>query len=80
MSRRNEEAIAQFLDAHDVGDELDGTVHSIVPFGAFIEVAEGVQGLLHESEYRQRPELGSSIRVRIAAMDPEARRMSLLPI
>lgn len=80
MSRRNEEAIAQFLASHHVGDELDGTVDSIVSFGAFVEVAEGVHGLLHESEYRERPELGRSIRVRVAAVDSEARRMSLVPV
>ena len=34
MSRRNEVAIAQFLDSHDVGDELNVTVHSIVQVAA----------------------------------------------
>lgn len=80
MSRRNEAALARFLDSHQVGDELDGTVDSIVSFGAFIELDEGVHGLLHESVCRERPQLGSSVRVRIAAMDLEARRMSLLPV
>ena len=80
MSRRDEEAIERFLDAHDVGDELAGVVDSIVSFGAFIKVAEGVHGLLHESEYRDRPSLGSAIKVRIADVDREARRMSLLPV
>ncbi len=79
MSRRNEVAIAQFLDAHGVGDELSGTVDSLVSFGAFIELADGVHGLLHTSEYREAPDIGSSIRVRIAAVDLEARRMSLVP-
>ena len=79
MSRRNEHAIRQFLAAHHVGDILDGTVQSIVAFGAFIEVADAVQGLLHESEFRQPPELGASIRVRIAAIDTDAARMSLVP-
>lgn len=80
MSRRNEDAIARFLDAHQVGDELDGTVHSIVSFGAFIEVADGVHGLLHVSEFREPPDVASHIRVRIAAVDVEARRMSLQPV
>jgi small subunit ribosomal protein S1 len=79
LSRRNEVAIAQFLDAHEVGDELTGTVESIVSFGAFIKVAEDVHGLLHVSEYREAPEVGSALRVRIAAVDLEACRMSLVP-
>lgn len=79
MSRRNEVAIAQFLGSHEVDDELNGTVDSIVSFGAFIQLADGVHGLLHVSEYQETPEVGSSIRVRIAAVDLEARRMSLVP-
>lgn len=79
MSRRDEVAIAQFLDSHEVGDELSGTVDSIVSFGAFIEFANGVHGLLHVSEYSEQPEVGSSIRVRIAAVDLEARRIGLVP-
>lgn len=79
MSRRNEVAIAQFLDSHQVGDELSGKVDSIVSFGALIELADGVHGLLHVSEYREAPEVGIAIRVRIAAVDREARRMSLSP-
>ena len=79
MSRRNEEAIKQFLTAHDVGDELDGTVHSIVAFGAFIEVADDVQGLLHESDFQSPPAMGAQVRVRISAVDKDAARMSLVP-
>lgn len=79
MSRRNEAAVQQFLAHHKVGDILDGTVQSIVSFGAFIEVADEVQGLLHESEWRERPELGAPMRVRIADIDVGAGRMSLLP-
>ena len=80
MSReRNEEAIARFLADHKVGDVVDGTIESIVAFGAFVELAGGVQGLVHQSEYREPPSLGAPIRVRIAAIDVDAGRMSLLP-
>lgn len=80
MSHRNEESIAEFLNAHQVGDELAGTVDSLVSFGAFIEVADGVHGLLHVAEYRDPPEPGERVRVRIVAMDPEAGRFSLRPV
>ena len=79
MSHRNEEAIKQFLTAHGVGDVIDGTVHSIVSFGAFIEVAADVQGLLHESDWQSPPEMGAQVRVRISAVDKDAARMSLVP-
>jgi hypothetical protein len=35
----------------------------------FYELADGIHGLLHESEYRERPTLGSALQVRIAAVD-----------
>jgi small subunit ribosomal protein S1 len=79
MSRRNEEAIKQFLAAHAVGDVMDGTVHSIVSFGAFVEVAPEVQGLVHESDWQSPPEMGAQVRVRISAVDNNAARMSLVP-
>ena len=44
-----------FTARHTVGDVLDGRVARVVPFGAFIEVADGVHGLLVGSE---RPQAG----------------------
>ena len=79
MSRRNEVAMARFLGCHQVGDELSGKVDSIVSFGAFVELADGAHGLLHVSEYGEAPEVGSAVRVRIAAVDREAGRISLTP-
>ncbi len=38
---------------------FDGTVTSVVPFGAFVEVAEGVNGLLADTVWLGRPESGS---------------------
>ncbi|MGH4027266.1 MAG: S1 RNA-binding domain-containing protein [Pseudonocardiaceae bacterium] len=68
-----------FLARHAGGGVLNGRVMQVVAFGAFVEVAEGVVGLLHQSEWSARPEPGSSISVTIAEVDLENRRMSLLP-
>ncbi|MEU4228224.1 S1 RNA-binding domain-containing protein [Nonomuraea sp. NPDC026600] len=61
-----------FTSRHAVGDVLDGSVARVVPFGAFIEVADGVHGLLVGSD---RPEAGSSVSVRIAEIDHDNRRL-----
>lgn len=38
----------------EVGDVYDGLVKSIQPYGAFVEIAEGTDGLLHISEIAHR--------------------------
>jgi polyribonucleotide nucleotidyltransferase len=57
---------------------LDGRVTQVLPFGAFVEVAEGIQGLLPKSAWSAQPVTGSRIAVRIASIDVENRRMSLV--
>lgn len=68
-----------FVTRHATGGVIDGVVVSVVPFGAFVDVGEGVHGLLHASSWAARPEPGSRVAVRIQALDVENRRMSLIP-
>lgn len=68
----------EFVANYGGGGVIDGWVTRVVPFGAFVEVAEGVQGLLHESSWFVRPKPGSAIQVRIAGIDVENRRISLV--
>ena len=67
-----------FLDRHQVGDRVEGVVSSLVSFGAFVEVGDGVEGILHASVWRSRPEMGSVIEVELAAVDAVNRRLSLV--
>jgi small subunit ribosomal protein S1 len=39
-----------FFEQHHVGDVLHGKVLRVASFGAFVEIAEGVEGLCHNSE------------------------------
>jgi len=39
-----------FLESHKVGNNLEGVVTRIASFGAFVEIADGIEGLLHVSE------------------------------
>lgn len=74
-----------FSGAHGVGDVVDGKVTKTVPFGAFVAVSEGVEGLVHVSEiaihHVESPELELSVdqpvKVKITEIDGERRRISL---
>ena len=64
-----------FVARHGVGDLVDGQVTTVLPFGAFIRVAEGFDGLLVGED---RPQLGSTVSVRIADVDHEKHRLKLV--
>jgi small subunit ribosomal protein S1 len=74
-----------FADGTDVGAILDGEVTKTVPFGAFISVGDGVEGLVHVSEiaihHVESPELelsiGQEVRVKVTEIDADRRRVSL---
>lgn len=81
MSRHTHEVSPQawqeFIAAHSDGGPLQGQVVSVVPFGAFVECAEGIHGLLHKSEWAAEPQPGTTIAVRIVSVDLASRRFSL---
>jgi small subunit ribosomal protein S1 len=74
-----------FARDNEVGDVIDGLVTKTVPFGAFVSVSDGVEGLVHVSEIAihrvESPELelsiGQSVKVKITEKDDERRRISL---
>jgi small subunit ribosomal protein S1 len=80
MSQQHSNAAQAFIAHHAVGDVLDGRVVSLVPFGAFVELAHEVHGLLHRSEWTGRPAPGEALRVEILAVDPASGRLSLRTI
>ncbi len=74
-----------FSREHEVGSVVDGNVTKTVPFGAFVSVGEGVEGLVHVSEIAahrvESPELelsiGQPVKVKVTEMDESRRRVSL---
>ncbi|GAB4050760.1 S1 RNA-binding domain-containing protein [Catellatospora paridis] len=58
----------------NAGDVLVGQVVKIVPFGAFVSIADDAHGLLHGET---GPQVGSSVTVRILEIDRERNRASL---
>jgi len=69
----------RFTARYGVGDVVDGEVVKVVPFGAFIRVGTSVDGLAPQSLWPNLPAAGSRIRVRIAAIDADHRRVSFSP-
>ncbi|MDA0183742.1 30S ribosomal protein S1 [Solirubrobacter phytolaccae] len=73
------------VDTYHVGDELEGSVTKVVAFGAFVEILEGVEGLVHISELaeqhvenpREIVGPGDDVKVRILEIDADRRRLSL---
>lgn len=67
------------------GDVIEGKVVRITPFGAFVEVEKGVDGLVHVSqisyEWLENPtsalSIGQEVQAKILALDPAAKKMSL---
>lgn len=50
----------------NVGDEFDGVVKSVVDFGVFIELKDGVDGLLHISKVKTPLNVGERVKVRVS--------------
>jgi small subunit ribosomal protein S1 len=71
-------------EALNEGDTITGTVRSLVPYGAFIDLG-GVDGLLHISDIAytriDKPEdvltVGQELQVKILKIDPDNQKISL---
>jgi predicted RNA-binding protein with RPS1 domain len=85
LKETQEDPWRRVLSAYHVGDELEGAVTKVLAFGAFVEILEGVEGLLHISELAQEHvenpreivQPGDEVRVKILEIDAERRRLSL---
>jgi small subunit ribosomal protein S1 len=72
-----------FFAQHHVGDVLHGKVLRVASFGAFVEIAEGIEGLCHNSEAvdgNGQPltlEPGAEHDFKIIKMNPEEKKVGL---
>ncbi|MEU9744413.1 S1 RNA-binding domain-containing protein [Streptomyces niveus] len=61
-----------------MGQTPRGRVTRLIPFGVFVEVADGVQGLVHRDELtREVAEAGAEMNVVVTDVDRERRRLLL---
>lgn len=85
LKKTQEDPWHAFARAHRLGDVVSGKITKLVPFGAFVQVAEGIEGLVHISELSEEhvelPErvvsTGQEVDVRIIDIDLDRRRISL---
>jgi small subunit ribosomal protein S1 len=85
LKQTQEDPWQRVVSTYNVGDVLEGKVTKVVAFGAFVEVMEGVEGLVHISELAQHHvenprdvvHPGDVGRVKILEIDEERRRLSL---
>jgi small subunit ribosomal protein S1 len=74
-----------FARTHAIGQVAPGKVTKLVPFGAFVRVADGIEGLVHISELsgkhvelaEQVVSVGDDVFVKVIDIDLERRRISL---
>jgi small subunit ribosomal protein S1 len=85
LKQTQEDPWQRVVDTYNVGDDLEGTVTKVVTFGAFVEIMDGVEGLVHISELanhhvenpREVVQPGDEVRVKVLEIDSERRRLSL---
>jgi small subunit ribosomal protein S1 len=85
LKQTQEDPWQRIVNTYNIGDELEGTVTKVVTFGAFVEILDGVEGLVHISELaahhvenpREIVQPGDELRVKILEIDSERRRLSL---
>jgi small subunit ribosomal protein S1 len=72
-----------FFEQHKVGDVIHGKVLRLASFGAFVEVADGVEGLCHNSEAADAHgaaltlEAGQEYEFKVIKMNPEEKKVGL---
>lgn len=73
-------------DAFHEGDEVEGKVTRVLAYGAFVELAEGLEGLVHISDFawnkkrihmEDYAKVGDSVKVKVLEFNPENRKLKL---
>jgi len=85
LKATQEDPWKEFERRYSAGEIIDGQVTKLVPFGAFVRVAPGIEGLVHISEISDQhvdtPEsvlsVGDQVRVKVIEVEVNRRRISL---
>ena len=76
----------QLHEKYPVGSVVEGKVRNLTDFGAFIEIEEGIDGLVHVSNLSWTKRVkhpsevlkkGEKVRAQVLAIEPDHRRLSL---
>jgi small subunit ribosomal protein S1 len=73
-----------FFSRHHVGDIIEGKVTRMTNFGAFVELDEGIEGLIHVSEFDDTHggekidlQVGNNYQMKIIKLSPQERKIGL---
>jgi small subunit ribosomal protein S1 len=85
LKATQEDPWREFERRYQAGEVIAGVVTKLVPFGAFVRVGEGIEGLVHISEladqHVESPEqvvsVGQQVKVKVVDVDVPRRRISL---
>lgn len=85
LKQTQEDPWAALVEKFPVGEITDGTITKLVPFGAFVDLGDGIEGLVHISELapvhidnpNQVAKVGEPVKVKVSEVDLERRRISL---
>ncbi len=86
IKQLSEDPWLKVAEKYPEGEKVSGKVVNLTEYGAFVELEEGVEGLIHVSEMswtkrirhpKQVVEVGDQVEAVVLKVDPEARRISL---
>jgi small subunit ribosomal protein S1 len=85
LKQTTEDPWRSLVKKYPVGAIVEGTVTKLVPFGAFVDLGDGIEGLVHISEMAkshvdapaQVCAVGDKVQVKVMEIDLDRRRISL---
>ena len=85
LKQTQEDPWRQLVKNYPVGAIIEGKITKLVPFGAFVELSAGIEGLVHISEMAkghvdtpsQVTKVGETVHVKVMDIDLDRRRISL---
>ena len=85
LNKERKKIQADFFKSLAVGQEFEGTVTKLMPFGVFVEIAPGVEGMVHISELSWRRvqdpnevvQKGQTLRVKVTDVKPREKKQGV---
>lgn len=85
LKRMKKEPFEEFIEKYNVGENIEGKVVRFADFGAFVELIDGVDGLIHISQIADRRinkpqevlKIGQIVKAKIINIDIEGKKVSL---
>jgi small subunit ribosomal protein S1 len=79
LKRRQPDPWQRVAERFQPGQTVEGTVTRLAPFGAFVDLGEGIEGLLPSNQIAGRSDVteNSAVRVRVLNVEPDRQRVGL---